>query len=99
MTRPAAENPGAQQAVQLSLFGDGEGRMAAPAPVDHPARAREKLNALLALARRSQILPWSERDTRMWETVFPQMAYWLPQDEADELRAAFAQEIERLKAV
>lgn len=70
----------------------------APTPVDHPARAREKLNALLAQARGAQTLPWSARDTRMWETVFPQMANWLPQDEADELRTAFAQEIERLKA-
>jgi len=82
---------------QPSLFGEGEGRMAAPTPppVDHPARAREKLNALLALARRSQTLPWPERDARMWETVFPQIANWLPDDEADALRAEFAREIAR----
>lgn len=82
---------------QFSLFGEGEGRMPAPAPSDHAARAREKLNALLTLARRSQTMPWASRDALMWETVFPKMANWLPQDEADELRAAFAQEIERLK--
>jgi len=70
----------------------------APKPVDHPSRAREKLIALLALARRSQTLPWPERDALMWETVFPQMANWLPDGEANELRAAFAQEIARLRA-
>ncbi|WP_300574351.1 hypothetical protein [Phenylobacterium sp.] len=89
----------AEPPQQLSLFGEGENRMAAPAPtpVDHPARAREKLNALLALARRSQTLPWPERDALMWETVFPQMANWLPDDEADTLRAEFAGEIARLR--
>jgi len=70
----------------------------APAPVDHPARAREKLNALLALVRRAETMPWPERDARMWQTVFPQMANWLPDDEAEQLRFEFAQEIERLKA-
>lgn len=33
----------------------------------------------------------------MWQTVFPQMANWLPEDEANQLRSEFAQEIERLK--
>jgi hypothetical protein len=34
----------------------------------------------------------------MWQTVFPQMASGLPEDEANQLRFEFAQEIERLKA-
>lgn len=85
---------------QLSLFGEGGSRMAAPAraPVDHPARAREKLNALLALVRKAERMPWGERDARMWQTVFPQMANWLPEDEANQLCFEFEQEIERLKA-
>jgi hypothetical protein len=41
-------------------------------------------------------MPWSERDARMWQTVFPNMAKWLPDDEADQLRFEFAQEMERL---
>lgn len=41
-------------------------------------------------------MPWSERDAGMWQTVFPNMAKWLPDDEADQLRLEFAQEIERL---
>ena len=43
-------------------------------------------------------MPWPERDVRMWQTVFPQMANWLPEEEANQLRFEFAQEIERLKA-
>jgi hypothetical protein len=34
----------------------------------------------------------------MWETVFPQMANWLPEEEAEQLRFEFAREIDRLKA-
>jgi hypothetical protein len=91
---------GPAESDQLSLFGVGEGRFQAPVspPVDHPARARAKLNALLEVVRAARTMPWPERDARMWQTVFPQMANWLPDDEANQLRFAFAQEIERLKA-
>jgi hypothetical protein len=44
-------------------------------------------------------MPWSERDARMWQTVFPNMAKWLPDEEADQLRFEFARELERLKRV
>jgi hypothetical protein len=85
---------------QLSLFGSGEARMSAPtpAPIDHSARARVKLVNLLEIVRAAKTMPWSERDARMWQTVFPQMASWLPDDEANQLRFEFVQEIERLKA-
>jgi hypothetical protein len=33
----------------------------------------------------------------MWQTVFPNMAKWLPEDEAEQLRFEFAREMERLK--
>ncbi|MER9330931.1 hypothetical protein [Mesorhizobium sp. M0488] len=42
-------------------------------------------------------MPWFERDARMWQTVFPNMANWLPNDEADQLRFEFAQEMEPLR--
>jgi len=32
----------------------------------------------------------------MWQTVFPNMANWLPEEEADQLRFEFAQEMDRL---
>lgn len=85
---------------QFSLFGQGDDRLQAPAPkqIDHEARAREKLTHVLALARSADRMPWDERKARMWQTVFPQMANWLPDDEADRMRKEFAREIDRLKA-
>ena len=84
---------------QQSLFGDGDNRLQAPVQdfSPDPERARRKLFAVLERARSAEIMPWSERETRMWQTVFPQMANWLPQDEAEQLCFEFAQEIERLK--
>ncbi|WP_417232400.1 hypothetical protein [Brevundimonas sp.] len=85
---------------QFNLFGDGADRLQAPARpvVDHPARARAKLTALLETVRSARTMPWPDRDARMWQTVFPQMANWLPEEEADQLRLEFQREIERLKA-
>lgn len=85
---------------QFNLFGDGSDRLQAPArpAVDHPARARAKLTALLETARAARSMPWPERDARMWQTVFPQMTNWLPDEEAEQLRFEFQREIERLKA-
>ena len=85
---------------QFSLFGEGDDRLQTPAPkpVDHETRARAKLNRVLAQARAAEKMPWDERNTRMWQTVFPQMANWLPPEEAEQLKLAFNREIERLKA-
>jgi hypothetical protein len=85
---------------QYSLFGEGESRLQAPRQSFAPDAEviRRRLTDLLAVARRAQTMPWSERDARMWQTVFPQMANWLPNEEAEQLRFEFAQEIERLKA-
>lgn len=87
-------------ANQLNLFGEGENRLQAPEQpkLDHAARAREKLEALIERARRAQTMPWSDRDVRMWETVFPQMANWLPEEEARQMVLEFDQQIARLKA-
>jgi hypothetical protein len=52
---------------------------------------------LLETARNADRMPWDRRKAEMWQIVFPQMANWLPDDEADQLRFEFAQEIERLK--
>lgn len=86
--------------AQGSLFGEDENRLQAPAQtfLPDPAVVRGRLNALLDKARGAATMPWPERDARMWQTVFPNMANWLPDDEANQLRLAFAREIERLKA-
>jgi hypothetical protein len=85
--------------AQGSLFGEGETRLQAPVQryLPDPERVRQRLKALLEKARSAEKMPWSERDARMWQTVFPNMANWLPDHEAAQLRFEFAQEMERLK--
>ncbi len=87
-------------ADQLSLFGAAEDRMQPPVRqfVADTELIRRRLHGLLATARRATVMPWPERDARMWQTVFPQMADWLPEEEANQLRFDFMHEIERLKA-
>lgn len=98
MSEPS--DPQANDADQLSLFGEGDGRMEPPVRrfVPDTELIRRRLHALLETAREATTMPWPERDARMWLTVFPQMADWLPDDEASQLRFEFMQEIERLKA-
>ena len=85
--------------AQGSLFGEGVDRLQAPVRryVPDPEKVRQRLKALLEKARSAEKMPWSERDARMWQTVFPNMANWLPEDEAAQLRLEFTQEMERLK--
>jgi len=80
---------------QDDLFADH-----APPPrkvMDFQAEARKRLVKLLAQAKSAETLPWSERELQKWQILFPQMAEWLPDDEADQLRFEFAVEIERLR--
>lgn len=58
---------------------------------------RVKMLMLLETARSAEAMPWPPRKARVYETIFPQMANWLPEDEAEQLRFEFAQEMERLK--
>lgn len=84
--------------VQASLFGDGPDRLQAPAQnfLPDPEVIRCRLNRLLDTARQAKAMPWSERDARMWQTVFPNMANWLPEEEANQLRLSFSKEMDRL---
>jgi hypothetical protein len=84
---------------QGSLFGPGENRLQAPQrnALPDPETIRIRLRTILDKARSSEKMPWSDRDARMWQTVFPNMAKWLPDEEANQLRFEFAQEMERLK--
>jgi len=66
--------------------------------VPDPETVRIRLQSLLEKARTAEKMPWSERDARMWQTVFPNMAKWLPEEEAAQLRFEFEAEMERLKA-
>lgn len=64
-----------------------------------PTYIRKSLNRLLRLVRDAQILPWSEGEAESWEKLFPELAAWLPSDEADMMKAEFAAELARLRAI
>ncbi len=83
---------------QASLFGTGDDRMQAPqrSHLPDPETVRIRLRALLEKARGSEKMPWPERDARMWQTVFPNMAKWLPPEEAEQLSFEFEKEMQRL---
>ncbi len=84
---------------QLSMFGEGDGRMPnAPQPdiTPDPDRVRRRLHGVLETARAAPEVPWPEKKQRVWRIVFPNMAKWLPEDEAEQLRFEFARELERL---
>ena len=92
-------NPFGYTPVQGSLFGEGENRLRPPARsyLPDPEQVRRRMMAVLEKARAAKTMPWSERDARMWQTIFPNMANWLPEEEANQLRFEFAREMERLK--
>jgi hypothetical protein len=88
-----------QRPAQGSLFGPGENRLQPPVRsyAPDPEKVRQRMLALLEKARSAKTMPWSEQDARMWQMVFPNMANWLPPDEAARLRLEFAREMERLQ--
>jgi hypothetical protein len=70
-----------------------------PTKID-PEEVRQELIAILEIARSAHgAAPWDRRTQRYHQVVFPQMARWLPDDEAAQLCFQFAQELERIEAL
>ena len=69
-------------------------------PAYHPDLddVRARLHKILAEARAAQKLPWDRDKLLVYRTIFPQMAGWLPDEEAAQLRFAFDTELARLRA-
>lgn len=86
--------------AQGSFFGEGDNRMSSPKKSDEPDPVviRKRLHAVLAKAKAAETMPWNENDAGVWQLIFPNMANWLPEDEAKQLRFEFAQEMQRLAA-
>lgn len=61
-----------------------------------PQRIRLQLVSLIEMARGAKTMPWPEREARMWQIAFSQMTNWLPPEEGDQLKFAFAREMARL---
>jgi hypothetical protein len=79
---------------QLDLFGPPPPQSYAPSL----ATVRAEVNKVLDKARIAKDMPWTEKEVRFWKTVFPQMTNWLPEEEREQARAAFWEEITRLEA-
>jgi hypothetical protein len=84
------------QPAQGDLFADEPARNDGVG-VAEPDVVRARLHKMLAEARAARAgPPWNERTTRMYQIVFPQMANWLPEPEARQLRLDFERELQRL---
>jgi hypothetical protein len=71
---------------------------APPAYRPDPTQVRARLHRILAEARASEKLPWDGDKLLVYRAIFPQMAGWLPEEEAAQLRFEFDTEMARLKA-
>ena len=63
-----------------------------------PEIVRLEMRGLLAQAKAASSMPWSHDELRYYQTVFPQMSRWLPDEEARQLRFEFEAELNRLRA-
>jgi len=79
---------------QPDLFG----AEAAPAYRPDPDKVRARLHRILAEARAARAIPWEPGRASLYQTIFPQMALWLPEEEAAQLRFEFEAEMTRLQA-
>jgi hypothetical protein len=85
---------------QPDLFAEpNASRARPPMPADFVERIRKELTATLALARAAAQLPWKDPTAAtLAELRFNSIAGWLPDAEAERLRASFAVEMQRLWA-
>lgn len=81
--------------AQAELF---EPDAAPPAYRPDLDQVRARLHKILAEARGAEKLPWDQDRLLVYRTIFPQMAGWLPEEEAAQLRFEFDTEMARLKA-
>jgi hypothetical protein len=81
--------------AQAELFAP---EVAPPAYRPDPEDVCARLHKIPAEARAAERLPWDRDKLLVYRTIFPQMAGWLPEDEAARLRFEFDTEMARLKA-
>ncbi len=99
-----ATNPLPKSQQQTDFFRPAQDDLFADEParnpgigVANPNDVRRRLHKMLAEARAAdRAPPWNERTTQVYQIVFPQMANWLPESEAEQLRLEFEIEIRRL---
>jgi len=89
------------RSTQPDLFGS-HADLLGPPPKQSYAPSLEKVRAevhkILEKARIAKDMPWTAKEVAFWKTVFPQMTNWLPEEEREQARAAFWEEMSRLEA-
>jgi hypothetical protein len=63
-----------------------------------PDEMRKFLQGLLAEARAAETMPWPPLTARLYRGLFPQLSFWLPEEESAQLRFEFETELARLEA-
>jgi hypothetical protein len=91
---PHDDPPQTYRGSQLELFG-GE---PAPNPRSMPDEMREFLHELLTEARAAESMPWPPDRASFYRGLFPQLSFWLPEEESAQLRLEFETEFARLEA-
>jgi hypothetical protein len=86
--------PGAPRQMGLDL---GDSRAPKSYEPDREEVRRELYDVLAVAKAATDHCPWDARTFQYHRTVFPQMANWLPEDERDQLRFEFAEEVVRLE--
>lgn len=86
---------------QPDMFeGEGQAELFSAEPVPmyrpDPDKVRARLHKILAEAKAARTLPWER--VSLFRTIVPQLANWLPDEEANQLRFEFAEELARLEA-
>jgi hypothetical protein len=90
---------GHRSARQGDLF-ETQADLFEPPPADFIARIRDELIGTLERAKNAERLPWRDLTAAtLAELRFNSIAGWLPEDEAEALRADFEREMARLYRV
>lgn len=95
MARPNQPDLFGPDTSQPELF---DADAAPPTYRPDPDDVRARLHRILAEARAAERLPWDADKLLLYQTIFPHMAGWLPEEEGAQLRFAFDTEMARLKA-
>jgi hypothetical protein len=89
-----------KSAAQPDLFAAAEAEPAMEVPEDFIAFQRAELHKMLAFARDAETFPWANyTKSALAEMRFDGLAHWLPAEEAQLLRDAYAKELDRLYAL
>jgi hypothetical protein len=86
--------PNLERSGQLELFAGEAVTCTGP----DPDQMRAWLQSVLAEARAAETVPWPPSKIRLYRLMFPQLSFWLPEDEGAQLRLEFTTELERLAA-